>query len=344
LILYRKARGLRVQRTQVPEPPYWAATSIAPYGARRGAPIAIDYLDLHASVVDRGEVTVCEDVADALERSPALHDPVLIEATGTAELVFRRGDDAFRYCCKVGDPAIHLISTEGALPASACDRAVVAIATWPLQMDRLEALFAEAAGRRFHWGAAVPVIFPLTTGLTALGRLAELAQQSGASFLASFPIDIDAAARKAIAQGLTGDRESYDMLFHADLEPLHTATERHIAALAAEIGVDDFIVPPRFEERSNWNAAVLLTLAATRMIAMKREVETASRIARSARIVAHLGKPLLRVAEAANLSIIDGLDEISADVLSEWLDCGRSAFVDHVSKQWRLRRDVGVTA
>ena len=65
-------------------------------------------------------------------------------------------------------------------------------------------------------------------------------------------------------------------------------------------------------------------------------------IARSARVVAQLEKPLERIASAASLSIVESLDDISVDVLNDWLDGGRSAFVDHINKQWRLRRDVGV--
>ena len=71
-------------------------------------------------------------------------------------------------------------------------------------------------------------------------------------------------------------------------------------------------------------------------------MEIASRIARSARVVAQLEKPLERIASAASLSIVESLDDISVDVLNDWLDGGRSAFVDHINKQWRLRRDVGV--
>ncbi len=343
MILYRKAPQLRVQRSQFPEPPYWAASSIAPYGTRRGLPIAIDYFELGASFAARTEVAVCNDVRQALEQTTALSDPVVVEATGSAETVFRRGDETLRFCCDRGYAAIELVSTDGTLPSSACDQAVVAIATWPLQLEQLRVLFGEAHDRGLHWGAAVPVIFPITTDLPALADIADLARQNGASFLAALPVELDATARKAIAQTLIADRERYDMLFHADLEPLLVATERHIAALAAEIGVDDFIVPPRWGERSNWNAAVLLTLAATRMIAMKRDVETASRIARSARIVAQLEKPLERIAAAASLSIIDGLDDITIDALSDWLEGGRSTFLDHINKQWRLRRDAGLT-
>jgi hypothetical protein len=338
LIIYRKAQQLRIQRSPIPEPPFWAATTIAPYSAKRAAPIAVDYLELRASVSERMEVTVCDDVRDELERSAQIVGPALIEATETAELVFRRGEEALRFCCDGEATAIHLISTRGALPRAACDRTIIVIAAWPVEFPRLQRLFRAAQERGMRWGVAVPVIFPATTNLATLREIADAAHEHDAMFLAAVPVDLDPSARKAIA----ADREDYELLFHGDVEPVQVATERHIAALAADIGIADFVMLPRWEEKSNWNAAVLLTLVASRMIAMKRDVEIASRIARSARVVAQLDKPLERIAGAANLSIIESLDDISVDVLNDWLESGRSAFVDHVDKQWRLRRDVGV--
>ncbi len=338
MIIYRKTPHLRLQRVPIPEPPYWAATIIAPYSPRRAEPIAIDYLDLQATRAERFEVAVCDDVRDELERAAErtrVREPVLIDATESAEVVFRRGEEALEFCTENDSAAVLLVSSRGALPDGSPDGATVAIAPWPLEFDRVQALFDEARARQLRWGVVVPVMYPVTTNLTALAQLAEAAH--GAMFFAALPIDIDAAARNAIAED-----ESYEMLFHADLEPIHVATERHIAALAAEIGSEDFIVPPRWERRTNWNASVLLTLAASRMLAMKREVETAWRIVRSARAVVQLEKPIERVAEAASLSIIESLDPISVEALTEWIESGRSSFVDHINKQWRLRRDVGV--
>jgi len=337
-IIYRKAQQLRIQRSPIPEPPFWAATTIAPYGAKRAAPIAIDYLELRASFSERMEVAVCEDVRDELERSASIREPVLIEASEFAEVVFRRGEEALRFCCDIDATAIHLVSTRGMLPKAACERAIVVIAAWPVDIPRLKEVFGNARERRMRWGVAIPVIFPATTNLETLREIANTARENGAMFLAALPIELDPTARKVIA----GDREDYELLFHGDIEPLQVATERHIAALAADIGTADFILTPHWEEKSNWNAAILLTLTASRMIAMKRDVEIASRIARSARVVAQLEKPLERIASAASLSIVESLDDISVDVLNDWLDGGRSAFVDHINKQWRLRRDAGV--
>jgi hypothetical protein len=342
LIVYRKSTQLRVRRVTVPEPPFWGATIVTPYSARRSAPVAIDYIDLRASASDKLEVTVSERTTDELERSTVrIAAPVLIDAAEFAEAIFRRGEEVLAFCSERGLPAIHLVSTRGALPQMAHDDSTIVIAAWPLEYDRLDSLFAEAAGT---WGVAVPVMFPVTTNLAALAELAESAKSRGASFLAALPVAIDATAKQAIAQSLSldGDHETYAMLFHADLEPVHVATERHIAALAAEAGIADFVVPPRWDEKSNWNASILLTMTATRMLAMEHEIDLAAILARSARVVAELEKPLARIAEAASLSIVEALDEVSVDVLTEWLEWGRSSFVDRVNARWRLRRDAGV--
>lgn len=339
---------LRIKRAATPEPPYWFATAIAPYSSRRAQPVAIDYLDLEASSAERFEVSVCDDVHNALERvteRQPLSEPVLIEATQTAERIFRRGADALHFCTESRAAAMLLVSSRGALPEERPpDDSVVAIAAWPLEIEKLERLFEDARQRQFRWGVAAPVVYPVTTDLRALARLAELARFYGAEFFAAIPLELDPTAKQAVARSLrldSGD-EVYTMLFHADLEPIHVATERHIAALAASHGMVDFIIPPRWGERSNWNAAVLLTLTASRMIAMSEETELAGALARSARVVAELDKPLERIAAAANLSIIEALDEVTVGVLAEWLEGGRAAFVDRVNERWRLRRDAGM--
>jgi len=300
VILYRKTPQLRIRRAAAPEPPYWAATTIAPYGSRRATPIAIDYLDLRATAAEKLEVTVC----DRIDLPARIDHPVLIEATGNVETVFGRGAEI----------------------ASAIPDAML------LTSGDIHNTVSTASG------VAIPVIFPLTTNLETLAEIAAKAKEQGATFLASFAVELDATAKNVLAT----DDETYETLFHANLDPIHTATERHIAALAAEHGMADFIVPPKWEERSNWNAAIALTLAASRMIAMEHDLELAGTLARSARIVAELDKPIARIAEAASLSIIDALDDASVDILTEWIESGRATFLERIDEMWRLRRDHGV--
>ena len=327
-----------MRRASAPEAPFWGATIVAPYSAKRGSPIAIDYSELRATATDKLEVAVSERTADQLERSSLrLAPPVLIEASEFAEAIFRRGNEVLEFCAEQMLPATFLTSARGAWPDARHDNSTTVIASWPLDFDRLESLFSHSRGK---WGVVVPVIFPVTTDIEALAQLANAAHFRGASFLAAIPVVTDATAKQSIAQSLAldGDQETYAMLFHADLDPIHVATERHIAALAHEHGIADFVVPPMWDEKSNWNASILLTLTATRMLAMEHEIDLAALLARSARIVAELDKPIVRIAEAASLAIVESLDEVSVDVLTEWLESGKSSFVERINERWRLSR------
>ena len=324
-----------------PEPPYWCATTVAPYGARRAAPVAVDYLALRATgAADKLEVSVCDDARDELERTRALTEPVLIEATESAEVIFRRGQAALELCEAQRLSTIHLVSTRGGLPTRAYENSVVAVAAWPLELPRLETMFADAQRLGLRWGVAVPVLYPVTTELAPLTALADAAQSHGAAFLAAMTVELEPTAKQALAQSLNldADDDRYAMLFHGSAEAMHLGTERHLAALAHERGMADFLVPPRWEDRSNWNAAVLLTLAASRMIAMELDLDLAGSIARSARLIAELDKPLTRIAASASLSIIGGLDETSVEALTAWLRDGSAEFLDFVDEQWRMRR------
>jgi len=319
----------RIKRAAAPAPPFWFATAISPYSGRRASPIAIDYIDLVATHVERTDVVV----ADLPERLDVA-EPVLVVATELAETIHRRGEALLALLADRG--VTHLISTRGAVPATMPAESQLVIAAWPPEIEKLEALRLPA-----RWGLAIPVLHSVTTKLDILEALADFAKQRGAAFFTSISVNVEPAAKQDLARA---DEDAYEMLFHGDVEALHVATERHIAALAHERGMLDYVPPPRPDEKSNWNAAVLLTLTATRMIAMDRDVELAGTLARSARAVAELAKPLEWIAAAASLSIVESLDEVSVDLLSEWLETGRAAFADRVNAEWRLRRDAGLSS
>ena len=345
MILYRKGSSVRVRRSAVPVPPYWCATSIALYGAKRATPIAIDFLDLRVTHAERLETTIVDEPVAELERlelRQPLQAPLLIDAAESAEIVFRRGADTLAYAGEHQLPSLLLTSARGALPAALPPRSIIAIAAWPLDLLRLEAICAEAGARATVWGLAVPLLYPITTDLAALSELVSLAARHGATFVGSLILEVEQNAKAAIARSLMTDDEDdeqYETLFHADLDAIHVASERHLAALTHQAGMQDFILPPDWEMKTNWNAAILLMIAATRMLAMEHEVELAGTLARSARLVATLDKPLARVAEAASLSIIDALDDVSVDILTEWLESGKSNFIERLNERWRVRRD-----
>jgi hypothetical protein len=338
VILYRKASPLRIRRAVTPEPPFWAATTLAPYGARRTTPIAIDYQSLRASGAERVEVTVADHVRDELERARNISAPLFIDAAESCEIVFRRGEEALAWCEDEQRAALFLTSTRGAVPSRVYEHATIVIAAWPIELALLADRFEAARGNT--WGVAVPIVYPHTTEVGALEALADVARDAGASFFAALPIDVEPTAKQSIAQtmNLGSDDDRYALLFHAPLEPLHLATERHVAALASERGLADFILPPQWPERTNWNAAVLLTLIASRMIAMELDLDAAGQIARSARVIAELDKSLALIAETARLSIIGGLDETSTEMLEQWMHGDEPPFMTFVNEQWRLRR------
>jgi hypothetical protein len=345
LIAYRKTPGLRTVRFTVPQPPFWCATAIAPYSGRSDVPVSIDYLAAQARQADRPDVNVCQSVEDEIERleekSP-LTAPILIDASGSAEVTYRRGEAALRCCRGAGLDSLILISTCGAVPDLVADEGTgLVISVWPFDLQRLAALFDEATRSGAAWGVLVPVIYPVTTELGALRRLASLAGRAGARFMAAFSVELDPPAKHAVVSALpaTESDDAYAALFHSDLETLHAATERHVAALAHEKGMGDFVPPYRAPQCTNWNAATLLSRAGTRMISMKSEAELGWTVLRSARFVAELPKPIDRVAEAASLSIVPAIDPVSAQALEQWLATGRSDFCDGVDKAWRLRRD-----
>jgi len=318
----------RIKRVSAPEPPFWFATALSPYSVRRASPISIDYIDLVASHVERAETSAAPLEAMTVE------DPVLIVATDFPEVIHRRGEEALSLLAE--HAVTYLISTRSAAPEAMPENTLLVIAAWPPEVEKLEALHLPE-----RWGMAIPILHPITTNLILLESLAGLAKNRGASFFTSIGVTIEPAAKHELARS---DDDAYELLFHGDADALHIATERHVAALAHERGMLDFVPPPRQDDKSNWNAAILLTLIATRMIAMDRDVELAGTLARSARAIAQLDKPIERIAEAASLAIVEAIDEVSVDLVSEWLENGRAAFAERVNAEWRLRRDAGLSS
>lgn len=338
MIVFRKADALRIVRARAPLPPFWAEVTIAPYGALREEPVAIDYVQAAASGETRLEVSVCRDVASRLDLAPAPEGPVLVDASGSVEEVFRRGTEISRILASRGTRPTLLISTHGALPERGFAGALI-IAAWPAEEASLQRLFREAHDRDIEWGAIIPIVFPVTTRLETLAAIADAARHSNARFLAAMPVDLEPSAKRALARMLpAGDGSEYDALFHDDLETITVATERHVAALAHERGLLDHVaIGPA--NRGNWDAAAMLARAGSRMLRMNRDVELGWEFLREAAIVAELEKPITAVAEAAPLSIIEPLTPPVIDALTEWLANGQSSYVASIDAEWRLRRD-----
>lgn len=327
-------------RAVAPEPPFWAAITIAPYSFPRSKPLALDYVGLTGTGVDSAVVTVCDDPPERIAEF-SLPGPILIDATERAEAVYGRGAAIHRAIREqTGTSIVHLISTSGAPPlGEPSPQSLVAVGTWPLHLSDLERLARDLRAAGWRWGLAVPILFPATTDLAIVQKLAGLARSEGGEFLTGIRFDLDPNARRALAASIPTDDDTYSVLFDQGEESVAVATERHIAALAFEHGLSDAALPPDREERSNWNAAIFTALAGTRLIAMREDMELGWEFVRSARQLAVLPKPLTTVAAAANLSIIEGLPPQITDALEEWLQTGRARLFEEINTRWRLRRD-----
>lgn len=326
--------------SSVPQPPFWAATTLSPYRGRASEHIAINYRQLLAEPGGADVVTIWEGDVDNVKVDAT---PLLVDGTGPLEEAYGRGSLLTKHAVELGhDTTILVCSTSSLDELNAAPNLMVTLAVWPLDLPAIEARAAKLSEEGFQWGVAIPILYPITTDLTLLTRLADLAKRNGALFLASVPLDVDPAAKQRIASSLSADDESYLTLFASDLEVITVATERHIAALASERGLSDTVLLPSHKERSNWNASVLLSTAGTRMLRMKRDVEEGWRLVRSAKTVAELDKPISRIAAQASLSIIEGLSLQAVEILTEWVQRGSSQRFIEITAHWRLRRDYGV--
>jgi len=344
LIRYEKKRAIGIARAQTPQPPFWARTTLSPYSWPRTVPLSIDYQSLTARGSEAIEVEVSDRPGEQLAREASIEGPVLIDATGPAEMVYQRGKETAEWASLHGLATTRLISPEtSAVGQNESIGVMLAVAAWPLALDRIKILFKDLGRSGTKWGVAVPVIYPVATDLETLQSLADNAQEAGARFLAALPIDLEPTAKRALVDVLQlGDEDdAWSTLFHSELDTITIATERHIAALAHERGMIDFVPPPAAEQRTNWNAAVHLTLAATRMLRMKDRTEFAWTLLRAAQSVATLQKPIERIASVASLSIIPGLGPEISIALEEWTRSGSSGLADAIHAQWRLRRDHG---
>ncbi|HXI12607.1 MAG TPA: hypothetical protein VNM92_08170, partial [Thermoanaerobaculia bacterium] len=334
---FREGAPLKVRRFDVPHYPFWPSTLIYPYGRGSSIGIGLDYQSLTASGPFRGDVAVCTDVYDRLSREELvqpLRPPVLIDTSSSAESIYRQSAGAASYCNENGLAAMTLLSADGAIPEGVSR---LVLTTWPTDFDRLTSLATAARRQSSHWGMLVPLIFPLTTASADLVRLADLAASNGAIFFTAVAFEVEPSARQLIASSEQTplDDKTYSLLFHGDLDSINLETESAIAALAHERGLSDFVVPPDWSETTNWNGAVLLTLAATRLIRMKQDVELGWKLIRSAQQLALLDKPIGRVAQAVGLGGLPGVDPQSRQILESWLAGGESEFLTSLQSRWR---------
>jgi hypothetical protein len=336
LIHYAKGGSPRVQQTREPQPPFWQRTTISPYSPDlRGRPLALDYMKLRAA----GPRSIHVSIADQMEIPDLdrLPPPILIEACGIEESIYRRGERLLHHLPADSRPIL-LLSTEGEPPRSlSAATPEIIIAAWPPLEKELDWIAGRCQDLGLDWGLLIPVVFTITTDPDRLTKLAVIASRHGARFLMGVSPEIDQKGRRAIAEIQQDlDEETWATLFDADLDQIQVSTERHIASLAAERGIADVFHPWPLSDRSNAAAAAVLARVGTRMVRMDHDMEMGWRFLRASRRVATLGKELTRVAAAAPLSIVPELDhELITEALGEWLDRGSARYIEQIDERWR---------
>lgn len=339
MIHYKVGGRVRFHQNREIQPPFWQATTVHLYSPDvRSLPLGIDFLRLKGSAHRSLDVSVPAILDDLnLDRVPS---PILIDAWGPEEVIYRRGDRLLHELPSDARPML-LLSADGDVPLEMSAATPQLIVTaWPLDLVALESIASRASKTGFDWGVLIPVIFPLTTNLDIIETISNTARRYGASFMASSSIELDSKARGAVASMCDDlDEETWATLFDADLDRIHLSTERHIAALAHQHGIADTIAPPLGESRSNRAAAVLLSRVGSRMVKMDHDVELGWKFLKASGRVATFDKEIARVASTAHITIIPELeDEILAEVVEQWLENGEAEFADHIDDKWRLTR------
>lgn len=339
MIRYTRDGRIRFHQSRELQQPFWQATTIHPYTPDvRSVPLGIDFIRLKAVAHRSIEVAVPAGPDDLdLDRLPS---PILIDAWGPEESVYRQGDRLLHELPSDLRPML-LLSADGDVPIGMAAAApLLVITAWPLDLEALESVAQRASAGGFDWGIFVPVVFPLTTDLEILDGVCGIAAEHQASFIASSSIELDSKARGAVAsmdQDL--DEETWATLFDADLDRIHLATERHLASVAHDQGQADTIDPWTSENRSNRAAAAFLSRIGSRMVRMDHDVEMGWKFLKAAGRVATLDKDIARLASSAHVTILPELeDEILAEVVEQWLERRTAEFAEHIDGKWRLAR------
>ncbi|MDX1585062.1 MAG: hypothetical protein R3338_15800, partial [Thermoanaerobaculia bacterium] len=175
MIRFTRNGRVRIQQTREPLHPFWQTTTISPYSPDvRSTPLGIDFTRLKAASKATIDVSVPVSLPSVdFDRLPS---PILIDAHGPEETIYRAGDRVLHELPSDVRPIV-LLSADGDLPRSlAAASPLLAIAAWPLDLTALESIARKAKAEGCDWGFLVPVIFPITTSLDTLRSIADIAE------------------------------------------------------------------------------------------------------------------------------------------------------------------------
>lgn len=337
MIRYAKGGRLRVHQSRELQQPFWQATTVHPYTPDiRSMPVGIDFVRLKATAPRSIDVSVPQNLEGIdFDRLPS---PILIDAWGTEESIYRRGDKLLHELPADARPML-LVSVNGEVPVEiAAATPLLIVTVWPLDIEALESIAKRASEERLEWGVFVPVIYPVTTDLDAIHSIVRIAGEHAGRFVASASIELDSKARGAVAAMTEDlDEETWASLFDTDLDRVHLATERHVAALAHEKGLADTVDPWFGQSRSNRAVATFLARIGSRMVRMDHDVELGWKFLKAAGRIATLDKEITRLASTARVTLLPEIDDlILAEVVEQWLETATAEFAEQIDAKWRV--------
>ena len=337
MIRHIKGRAIRLRRFELPQPPFWCATSVTPYQGPRRSGVAVDWMTLRATAPSRGELTVSEDPVDMLQRERRLRAPLMLDACGFAEIVHGKGEAVLQWAERPATGVV-LCSTDGVImPPPANDPPVLVLGLWPLESDEIDARLGEASAWPV-WGACVPLLHPITTRLDTIESLAARVAAAGGSFLTAALIRAEPAAMAALVlMSEDADAEVWESIRDGSSESLTLRSSGIVAAAAHRAGLADRCPFPA--TRDNWAASAVLAAIADRLFLLDTDPELAWEFQRGASIISGLSKPLTLVAETASLGIIEGLSTAVISALESWLEGREPGLLTRFDSEWRARYD-----
>ncbi|MBW3563558.1 MAG: hypothetical protein KY459_02425 [Acidobacteria bacterium] len=336
MIIHSKSTAPFVKEFATPAEPFHTRTWISPYSlsARSSWHPAIDLYRLEGVAPSRTNV----EVASGFDRAGAgaLARPVVCDVSGPQERVYSTGRELVAAAAgRNGTGVSLLINPESGLPSSYRSAGEVIVSAWPPWPGEVEELAERLEEMRWH--LMIPLAPPLTTDLSMLEKLVRTAEQRGARSVVAVSVDLDTPARRRLAE-MSRSEESWMVLFDDDIELLQLASERHVAALALEAGLD-WRLPEPTDDGTNWAAASHLARIGTLMVRLEENAELGWLFLRASKVVAGLGHSVRELARGDSLEIVDLLEGVVGETLREWIDQGESSLLHSMSTSWPLRRD-----
>lgn len=206
--------------------------------------------------------------------------------------------------------------------------------------DLLEALLEGEIDRLSDLPRGATAVWPLIGGLTdrpdAWDEGCSLLKLAGVRCVQAMLLELKPPIRRRLAEGR--DDEVFDALFLGD-----PPSERDFAAFAELHGLESFMQRPLtgYSPRQirNRRIAAHLALAGETWLRLGKPVSVGQALFRAARGAEHTHHDLAALVQEDNLTVMNWLDALGAEVVEEIVRSGRSALLASLMEEYLGRRE-----